>query len=270
MVNNKNVWFKKNDGKRMVVTCEEVCKYYMRFSKRDRNQYWQITSLFDEHTCARTAYNGQSKIGWLAKQFVHILRHAPNMKSVGLIAVEIEILGVKLLVDQENRAQSKVVELIQGVGRDQFTHLRSYAQELLNSNPNSSVILQYTDSTNGPVSERIYVCLRACKVAFAKFCRPLICLDACFLKDDYGGQLMAAVGSDGNNQLFPIAYVVVEAETKDSWEWFINILLEDLQSINNVPYAFISDQQKGLIPSVQGISEHVEQRLCVKLLYENW
>ncbi|XP_058742148.1 uncharacterized protein LOC131614601 [Vicia villosa] len=115
-----------------------------------------------------------------------------------------------------------------------------------------------------------YVCLNACKVAFAKFCRPLIGLDACFLKGDYGGQLLAAVGSDGNNQIFPIVYAVVEAETKDSWEWFINLLLEDLQSVNKVSYAFISDQQKGLVPAVQGISEHVKQRLCVKHLYGNW
>ncbi|XP_058782950.1 uncharacterized protein LOC131657557 [Vicia villosa] len=192
------------------------------------------------------------------------------MKPAGLIAISIERWGVKLSTDQAYRAKRKAMELLQGAGRDQFTHLRSYAQELLNSNPNSNVILKCSDSSNGPVFERVYVCLNACKTAFAKFCRPLIGLDACFLKGDYGGQLMAAVGSDGNNQIFPIAYAVVEAETKDSWEWFINLLLEDLQSVNNVSYAFISDQQKGLVPAVQGVSEHVEQRLCVKHLYGNW
>ncbi|GAU35429.1 hypothetical protein TSUD_375190 [Trifolium subterraneum] len=50
---------------------------------------------------------------------------------------------------------------------------------------------------------------------FAK--RPLIGLDACFLKGDHGGQLMAAVGKDGNNQMIPIVYAVVDAETRDSW-----------------------------------------------------
>lgn len=39
----------------------------MRFNKRIRNQYWQGASLFDEHTCARTAYNRQAKTEWLAK-----------------------------------------------------------------------------------------------------------------------------------------------------------------------------------------------------------
>ena len=58
--------------------------------------------------------------------------------------------------------------------------------------------------------------LEACKSAFATTCRPLIGLDDCFLKGEYGGQLLSAVGKDGNNQMFPIAYVVVESENYSS------------------------------------------------------
>ncbi|XP_050875971.1 uncharacterized protein LOC127079631 [Lathyrus oleraceus] len=87
---------------------------------------------------------------------------------------------------------------------------------------------------------------------------------------DYGGKLMAVVGRGENNKIYPIAYVVGEAETKDSWEWFVNILIEDLESINHMSYAFISDQHKSLVPVVQSVSAHVEQHLCVKHLYGNW
>ncbi|XP_058784528.1 uncharacterized protein LOC131659338 [Vicia villosa] len=266
----KNVALQKNDGKRMVVKCIDGCKFYMRITKRVGNQFWQVASLIDEHTCHRTPYNRQAKTTWLAKKFAHILRHSPNMKPVGLIAEAVERWGVKLSHDQAYRAKRRAMDLIQGAGMDQFTHLRRYALELLNSNPNSNVVVQCANSNEGPVFERIYVCLDACKSGFAKYCRPLIGLDACFLKGDFGGQLMAAVGRDGNNKIYPIAYVVVEAETKDSWEWFINILMEDLESINHRAYAFISDQQKGLVPAVQSVSSHVEQRLCVKHLYGNW
>ncbi|XP_073220694.1 uncharacterized protein [Cicer arietinum] len=98
-----------------------------------------------------------------------------------------------------------------------------------------------------PVFERIYVCLEACKAAFANTCRPLIELDACFLKGEYGGQLIAAVGKDGNNQMIPIAYAVVEAETKDLWQWFLDLLLEDLNNVQHKQYAFISYQQKQFV-----------------------
>lgn len=34
MDGKKNVYFKKNDGKRMVVKCQDGCKFYMRFNKK--------------------------------------------------------------------------------------------------------------------------------------------------------------------------------------------------------------------------------------------
>ncbi|CAL5187429.1 unnamed protein product [Lathyrus oleraceus] len=55
---------------------------------------------------------------------------------------------------------------------------------------------------------------------------------------------MAAVDRDRNNQILPIAYFIVEAKTKDPWEWFIILLVDDLQNINQRPRAFIFDEQK--------------------------
>lgn len=61
------------------------------------------------------------------------------------------------------------------------------------------MIIKSTVGVASPVFERIYVCFAACKTAFATTCRPLIGLDGCFLKGVYGGQLLSAVGKDGNN-----------------------------------------------------------------------
>ena len=44
-------------------------------------------------------------------------------------------------------------------------------------------------------------------------------------------QVMGAIDycgiRDRNEEYFPFVYVVVEAKTKDSWTWFINLLLVD-------------------------------------------
>lgn len=69
----------------------------------------------------------------------------------------------------------------------------------------------------------------------------LMGLDACFLKGDFGGQLIGVVGKDGNNKIYPITYAFVEAETKYFWQWFVKLLLEDLQSIQPKEYIFILD-----------------------------
>lgn len=96
---------------------------------------------------------------------------------------------MKLLKDQAYRAKKKEIELIQGVGSEKLKHLRSYVEELLNSNLNSTIKIHYNDLMGGPMFERIYVCLEACKAAFATTCMPLTGLDAYFLKGDFGVQL---------------------------------------------------------------------------------
>jgi len=73
-------------------------------------------------------------------------------------------------------------------------------------------------------------------------------VDACHLKGHLSDQLMCAIGKDGNDDMFPIAYAVVEAETKDSWSWFLSILIEDIGSIDERAWTFMSDLQKVRYP----------------------
>ena len=65
-----------------------------------------------------------------------------------------------------------------------------------------------------------------------------------FFKGIYRCQLLASVGKDGDNQMFPVAFVVVEAETKESWDWFLELLLKDRNKVQKRRWSFISDQQK--------------------------
>ena len=47
---------------------------------------------------------------------------------------------------------------------------------------------------------------------------------------------------DPNEEYFSLAVAVVEVETKDSWTWFINLLLVD--NGDSKRWTFISNQQK--------------------------
>ncbi|GAU47619.1 hypothetical protein TSUD_90240 [Trifolium subterraneum] len=270
MQSRKNVYFKKNESKRLVVKCMPCCSFHMRFSKAASKNYFQLAKLNAIHTCHRISKNRQCKTRWLAKKLIHVLKHTPDMKLKALQEECKNKWGVMLSKFKFYRAKVKALEMIQGAISEQYNHLRSYAEELRTSNPGSTVIIKTTPGVNELVFERMYVCLYACKRAFVTSCRPLIGLDGCFLKGTYGGQLLTAVGKDGNNQMMPIAFAIVEAETKDSWSWFIDLLLEDLNGFQYKKWSFISDQQKGLVPIIASTSDYVEHRLCVKHLYGNW
>ncbi|KAK8690434.1 hypothetical protein V6N13_073967 [Hibiscus sabdariffa] len=54
---------------------------------------------------------------------------------------------------------------------------------------------------------------------FKAGCRPIISIDGCFLKGHFRGYLLAAVGIDANDCIYPLAYAVVESENTSSWCW---------------------------------------------------
>uniref|UniRef100_A0A453IVM6 MULE transposase domain-containing protein n=1 Tax=Aegilops tauschii subsp. strangulata TaxID=200361 RepID=A0A453IVM6_AEGTS len=68
--------------------------------------------------------------------------------------------------------------------------------------------------------------------------------------------------------MYPVAWAVVEKETKDTWAWFIGLLIKDLD-INDqgAGWVFISDKQKGLIMSMTDYLPRAEHRMCARHIY---
>ena len=57
-----------------------------------------------------------------------------------------------------------------------------------------------------------------------KHCRPLLCMDGTFMTGQYRCTLLIAIGVDGNNQVVPTAFALVESENSKSWLWFLKLL----------------------------------------------
>ncbi|KAK8618023.1 hypothetical protein V6N13_080922 [Hibiscus sabdariffa] len=81
----------------------------------------------------------------------------------------------------------------------------------------------------------------------------------------YQGWLLAAVGIDANDCIYPFAFDVVKSETRDSWTWFLQILETDLEITNSFHYIFMSDKQKGLIDSISELFPNSNSRTCMIL-----
>ncbi|KAI5343965.1 hypothetical protein L3X38_011841 [Prunus dulcis] len=144
-------------------------------------------------------------------------------------------------------------------------------QKQLNNTSKGSTVKIKCDLVGGEaIFQRTYVCLAACKNRLLEGCRPVIGVDACHLKGPYPGKILTAVGVEGNNGLFQIAYAVAEIKNKDSWIWFLSLLIEDLGITNGLSWAFISDKQKGLIPAIAHVLPTAEHKMCVRHLYNNF
>ncbi|KAL6289845.1 hypothetical protein ACE6H2_007355 [Prunus campanulata] len=70
--------------------------------------------------------------------------------------------------------------------------------------------------------------------------------------------------------MYPVAYAVVEVESKNSWIWFLELLIADLKIENGKAWVFISDKQKGIIPAIETLLPTAEHRMCVRHMYSNF
>ncbi|XP_071933232.1 uncharacterized protein [Coffea arabica] len=147
-----------------------------------------------------------------SKLFVDEVRKTPSMTVHELMTKVTEELNVDFSLKQGYRTLRKVRDTIQGSHDKQYTMLESFCGELRRANPGSTAFVE-TDVDEDGVSRfrRLYMCLEPIKRGFLAGCRKWIGLDGCFLKGPYGGQLLSAVGMDGDNKMFPLAMSVVGA-----------------------------------------------------------
>ncbi|WOK93089.1 hypothetical protein Cni_G01782 [Canna indica] len=162
------------------------------------------------------------------------------------------------------RAKQKIMLKLQEKAAEKFTKLWNYSVVVKKYNPDSNCKV---DLNNG-LFKRFYVCLGALKTRFKAACRPIICIDGCFLKGPYGGQLLCAIANDGNDNMYPIAWAAMKVECYDSWKWFMYYLLEDIGSIEENDWTFMSDQQKSLESVLEELG--ADHRICVRHLYANF
>ena len=126
----------------------------------------------------------------------------------------------------------------------QFGKLWDYEAELKRSNKDITTEICTADVNGVQQFVCFYICFEEFRTTWKKCCRPVIGLDGCFLKWDLEGDLLAAVGRDADNKMYPIAWAVVKRENKDTWGWFVKKLKLDLNLGIGSNLTIISDKQK--------------------------
>ncbi|KAL4583469.1 hypothetical protein LXL04_008042 [Taraxacum kok-saghyz] len=179
--------------------------------------------------------------------------------------------GLNVSVGQCRNAKAFALDEISGSLNDQYEKLWRYGAELVRANPGSTVRIQVDPMPDSTVYfNRMYVCFKGVKDGWIEGCRRVIGIDGCFLKGICRGELLSAVGRDANNQMYPLAWAVVSVENKETWKWFIDLLLNDIDMVDGAGLTFISDQHKGLVEAVKERAPASEHRQCARHIYANF
>ncbi|KAL3535413.1 hypothetical protein ACH5RR_003874 [Cinchona calisaya] len=206
---------------------------------------------------------------WVANKYMDRLIDDPKIKVKAIRKFIRREFGVFISnvrpTEQSGKPWSKLKEIINYITGD-------YCEMVLRTNTGSPAKMEVerTVANSPAVFHRLFIMFDTQRRGFISGCRPVIGLDACHLKGPYGGQLMHALGSDGNNQMYPIAMAVVEAECNDSWMWFLKLMIEVIRRPEDMGWVFISDRQKGLVETFNTLMPRAEHRFRVRHLYANF
>ncbi|KAL4302080.1 hypothetical protein GQ457_10G012300 [Hibiscus cannabinus] len=262
-----------NRKEKIRVVCKvKGCPFMLHASWDKSDGFYKIKTLVVEHQCSLTFKNKKADFILVGKHFLSKLRIVPNLKLIEMIKLAREELSVEINKDCCQKAKKWALEHIRGSVVHEFNRLFDYMYVLWSADPNGNIELMVERPTvdEKPKFRRLYVCFSALKEAFKKYCRQVISLNGCFLKGSFQGEILSTVGRDSNDQIFPIAWAMVEVENRDTWAWFLNNIRMDLELENGEKVTLISDMQKGLLEEVPLCLPNVEHRFCARHMYANW
>ncbi|XP_057809117.1 uncharacterized protein LOC131023590 [Salvia miltiorrhiza] len=243
----ENGWylrFKRVSATLMEAKCSAPCQWRCYGSTTKGTGVFKIKTVrgTETHkTCPRYMNNKLVTAPWIAKQYLNVFRARPGMTVLDLKEDILHRYSVNVTKARLYNGRALALQKLSGSVEQHYSHMRRYIAELQRVDREGRFQLRVGD---GGVFRGLYVGFSALRKGFSYGCRPIIGLDGAFLKTHLGWILLCAIAKDGNNQMFPISWAVVEVENQENWSWFLEILLEELHITDGNGFTFISDQQK--------------------------
>jgi len=205
---------------------------------------------------------------WVASKTVDIHRDHPKIGAKELQDKLQSEHKVTIPYDTVWRGREKALAEVYGTWEESFELLFRWKAELLKRCPGSVVEIEVLELDGEVYFHRFFCALKPCIDGFLEGCRPHLSIDATALNGRWNGHLAAAVGVDGHNWMYPVAYGFIAFETQDNWTWFMEQLKK---AIGDPPLlAICSDACKGLENAVKNIFPNAEQRECFYHLMKNF
>lgn len=227
----RDVDYKKNDKSRIGAACkakDKGCPWYIWASlEREKGAFTGKTHI-PNHNCGKLSRVRKISCSRIATNYHSKFKVNPYLKCQEIVDMVWSEWGIKISLWLALKARKKAQNLILGEYKEQYLLLHRYAQEILRSNPHNTVKFKLDNN----VFQSIYICFDAIK------------------KGSWLVAMLVAVGRDGNNQMYPIAWACDEVENTETWTWFLQLLADDLETTDGQGYTIMSDQQKGLLRAV--------------------
>ncbi|XP_024010927.1 uncharacterized protein LOC112086250 [Eutrema salsugineum] len=240
----------------IVVCVGPTCPWRIYAVQMEDNMRFEVRTVNSNHTCSVDARGDFHRVASteVIGKMVHE-RYGLNIKGP-------RACDLRRLLRQEYslhvsywkawRAREIAIDNTLGGAAAIFALVTPYFEKILTSNPNSVVALETETSASG--------------VGY-QYMRKVIVIDATHLSGRYGGCLMAASAQDGNFQVFPIGFGIVNSENDDSWEWFLRKLTAIVPDEHDL--VFVSDRHASIYAAIRKVYLMSSHGACIVHLQRN-
>lgn len=149
------------------------------------------------------------------------------------------------------RSRDVAIDKAKGTSQSSYRQLPDYLHRLAAANPGTITKL-LTEPVEGGASrfKYMFVAFGASVQGYA-FMRKVVVVDGTHLKGKYAGCLLTASAQDGNYQIFPLAFAIVDSENDMSWEWFFKQLSVFVAGSEGL--VFVSDRHTSIFKAVSKV-----------------
>ncbi|XP_038902318.1 uncharacterized protein LOC120088954 [Benincasa hispida] len=268
IINNFEYKVRKSTKSLFTVKCiEDNCKWILHAVKIPECDIFKITKHIRSHTCSIGILNHDHRqataavVGELIKD---------KFTGIGCVYKPCHIVkdmrkeyGVNISYDKAWRARETAYALARGTPEESYVVLHAYGEALKMENPGTRFEIELENDVH---LKYMFMALGPCIRGFSS-CRPVIIVDGSHLKGKYKRTMLVGVSMDGNNQVYPLAYAIVDNEIDRAWKWFISNLKCAIREPSNL--VFVSDGTVSIGNAIRAVFPTAFHGLCTYHLENN-
>ena len=259
----------RSDTKIWYIRCaDEDCSWRVRAEGLKGYSYFIIRKYVAEHSCAPSARNKSVRTA-SAKTIGNLIMHKYDGVKAGPKCNDIiELMRGEHGIEVSNSlawdAREYAINTMRGIPETGYAKIPKYLYMMKEANPGSHT--SYETDKDGRF-RFLFISFGQCVRGFYRAIRKVIVLDGTFLKSKFKGVLLVATALDGNSNLYPLAFGVVDSENDLSWNWFmrqLKVVIADEQSL-----AFFSDRNTSLGKAIANVHPQSHHGICIHHLLNN-
>jgi hypothetical protein len=207
--------------------------------------------MVDKHTCTSSSRRRTTTPtgSWVASLALPILTKNPHMGAKELQTKLEEDHNVTIAYETVWRGKEKALKELYGTWENSFQMLYSWKAAVLEKMPDSIIEIDVRIEEGKEYFNRFFCAFGPCIQGFKEGCRPYLSVDSTTLNGRWNGHLPSAIGVDGHNWMYPVAFGFFEGESDASWDWFMQQLHK---AVGDLPLlAICTDAHKSLTKAVR-------------------